>query len=310
MSGSQLAVVRRELLVRQLDAWLPAALHRSRRATFAQVHAVADDATAEAAVRAIAEFADRLRGRRLAVPILAPSTDGLAQRLAEVQQELRTPPELSVHVAAGGADELPAVLTAVTAAGAPVLAYVDAVGGPTPTELVVASVASGRPAELLLALDSPAAPGIDHRALLPAAGFPLLTEVELVDRAGASEMVVFATSLGKSLEAFKDALWAVDEYAGVRYRDPHDPDAHLLDISLSPHPGPLRRQLLAHLSSVGPCSVADLRRFTLTETVYRTGDTMRALTALLTGGRVTRDPAHGRLGGDVIITAVPGRTRG
>ncbi|HEX7746969.1 MAG TPA: hypothetical protein VF462_17125 [Micromonosporaceae bacterium] len=309
MTASQLAVVRRELLVRQLDAWLPAALHRSRRATFAQVYSVADDATADAAVRTVAEFADRLRGRRLALPVLAPSTDALAQRLTEVQQELRTPPELSVHVAAGGADRLPAVLTAVSAAGAPVLAYVDAVDGPAPAEPVLSSVASGRPAELLLALGPRAGTLVDLRTVLPSAGFPMLTQVELVDREGACELVVFATSLGKSLEAFKDALWAVDEYAGVRYRDPRDPDGHLLDISLNPHPGPLRRELLAQLASAGPCSVTDLRRFALTETVYRAADTMRALAALLTAGQVTREPAQGRLAGDVVITAVPGRTR-
>ena len=29
---------------------------------------------------------------------------------------------------------------------------------------------------------------------------------------------------GRGLEAVKEALWAVDEYAGVRYRDPGDPD--------------------------------------------------------------------------------------
>lgn len=309
MPGRQLDLVRRELLVRQLDAWLPAALHRSRRATFAQVYSVADDATADAAVRAVAEFADRLRGRRLALPVLAPSTDLLAQRLAQVQQELRTPPELSVHVAAGGSDRLPAVLAAVSAMGAPVLAYIDAADGPAPAEPVLAAVAAGRPAELLLAMGLRAAMVVDQRTVLSAAGFPLLTQVELVDREGASELVVFATSLGKNLEAFKDALWAVDEYAGVRYRDPRDPEGHLLDISLAPHPGPLRRELLAHLASAGPRSVTDLRRFTLTETVYRAADTMRALASLLTAGQVTREPAHGRLGGEVLITAVPGRTR-
>jgi hypothetical protein len=307
MAGSQIQSVRRELLVRQLDAWVPAALHRSRRAVFAQVYEAGDDATAEAALRAVAEFADRLRGRRLAVPILVPSENDLLRRLDAVQRELRTPAELSVHVVAGDAGRLPAVLPAVGAAGAPVLAYLDA-ARQVPAESALAAVAAGRPAELLLALGSAARAGVDHRVMLRSLGFPLLTEVELVDREGAVESVVFATSLAKSLEAFKDAMWAVDEYAGVRYRDPNDPQGHLLDISLTPHPGPLRRELLAHLTTAGAMSMTDLRRITLTDTVYRAADTVRAVAALVATGQVTREPAHGRLGGDVRITAAPGRT--
>ncbi|NED58277.1 hypothetical protein G3I24_46220, partial [Micromonospora aurantiaca] len=59
--------VLRELLVRQLDHWLPAALHRARRATLALAYAGGDAAGAEEALRVVAEFADRLRGRRLTV---------------------------------------------------------------------------------------------------------------------------------------------------------------------------------------------------------------------------------------------------
>jgi hypothetical protein len=308
MQGSQIGSVRRELLVRQLDAWVPAALHRSRRAVFAQMYEANDDATAEAALRAVAEFTDRLRGRRLALPILVPSADDLVQRLESVQRELQTPAELSVHVIAGDASRLPAVLSAVGAAAAPVLAYLDAAQLAPPDSTLLA-VAGGRPAEVLLALGEAARSGLDHRAVLRSLGFPLLTEVELVDREGDIELVVFATSLGKSLEAFKDAMWAVDEYAGVRYRDPNDPEGHLLDISLRPHPGPLRRELLAHLAAAGAVSMTDLRRITLTDTVYRAADTVRAVTALLAAGQVTREPAHGRLGGDVLITVAPGRTR-
>jgi hypothetical protein len=117
-----------------------------------------------------------------------------------------------------------------------------------------------------------------------------------------ARLVTFGTTLGKSLEAFKNALWAVDEYAGVRYRDPRDPEGHLLDISLSPHPGPLRRELLAHLAAEGECSVTELRRFTLTNTVYRAADTVRVLNALLAAGAVSRSPERGRLGGDVLIS--------
>jgi hypothetical protein len=101
-------------------------------------------------------------------------------------------------------------------------------------------------------------------------------------------------------------MWAVDEYAGVRYRDPRDPEGHLLDISLRPHPGPLRRELLGHLTASGPASVADLRRFTVSETVYRAADTNQVVSALLKGGQVTRTPEGGRLSGDVVIAPAPG----
>jgi len=129
----------------------------------------------------------------------------------------------------------------------------------------------------------------------------LTSGVELV-QSGDSRLVAFATPSAKSLEAFKNCLWAVDEYAGVRYRDPTDPDGHLLDISLSPHPGPLRRELLAHLGTVGSASVVDLRHFTLTETIFRASDTVRVVSALLSAGAVTREPERGRLSGDVVIS--------
>jgi len=149
-----------------------------------------------------------------------------------------------------------------------------------------------------------AVPDVDaYRAELRDAGFPLAAAVELVDGTGPDQLLVFATTSGKGLEGFKDTLWAVDEYAGVRYRDPGDPERHLIDISLNPHPGPLRRELLAHLAEVGEATVTDLRTFALTETVYRAADATRVLHALLAAGSVTRRPEHGRLGGDVVIAA-------
>jgi hypothetical protein len=191
------------------------------------------------------------------------------------------------------------VLSAAGAAKAPLLAYIETADPPAAP--VLAAVTAGRPAELLLAT----APGAwaERRDALRAAGFALTAGVELVD-SGDARLLAFATSLGKNLEAFKNALWAVDEYAGVRFRDPADPDGHLLDISLKPHPGPLRRELLAHLADTGGCTVTDLRRYTLTDTVYRSADTTAAITSLLSAGAVTRDPPNGRLAGDVRISAV------
>jgi hypothetical protein len=286
-----IADVTRELLVRYLDTWTPGALHGARRATFAQGWSGPVDAgLAESALRVFAEFTDRLRGRRLAVVLVAPDADTVTARLDAVQAELGTPAELSVHAVAGEpGGRMPVALKAAGAAGAPLLVYLDGTGLPA---------LAGRPVEVLLvgaAGDWPA-----RRAELRAAGFALTSGVELVD-GGDARLVGFATGSAKSLEAFKNCLWAVDEYAGVRYRDPTDPDGHLLDISLSPHPGPLRRELLAHLGEVGRSSVVDLRHFTLTETIFRASDTVRVLTALLSAGAVTREPERGRLSGDVLI---------
>ncbi|MEQ4303067.1 hypothetical protein ABNF97_17010 [Plantactinospora sp. B6F1] len=310
MSSDPIGVVKRELLVRQLDSWAPAALHRSRRATFAQAYAGADGGVADAALRVFGEFADLLHGRRMTALTCGRADDqDLAARHAAVQSEL--PGGLAAHLVPGGVDRLPVALKAAAANGAPILAYLDVTGayldgagGPEPAAQVLAAVAGGRPAELLLVLDPPAWSRADHRSRLTEAGLPLVTEVELVadDRA---EVLIFATAAGRRLDAFKNALWAVDEYAGVCYRDPGDPQGHLLDISLTPHPGPLRRELLARLASVGPASVTELRQFTAERTVYRPADTNRVLGALLAAGLVSREPEAGRLGGDVTITARP-----
>ncbi|GIF50572.1 hypothetical protein DFJ67_4251 [Asanoa ferruginea] len=297
MSGPVDDVVR-EILVRQLDAWGPAALHRSKRATFAQAYGGPPEGLAEAALRVFDEFTDLLRGRRLTAPVVSPAPDRAA--LDAVYQELDRPSGLDIHAVEGGVDTLPAVLRAASAAGAPLFAFLDAATGPAPSAATFAAVAKGKPGELLLVLAAGAA---DHRAMLGEAGFPLVADVELVARDGTACLVAFATAAGKSLDTFKDAMWAVDEYAGVRYRDPHDPEGHLLDISERPHPGPLRREILAHLAEAGPATVTDLRRFTVTDTVYRAADANRVLTTLLGAGQVTRDPPAGRLGGDVVIAA-------
>ncbi|MFI2650237.1 hypothetical protein [Micromonospora fulviviridis] len=294
--------VLRELLVRQLDHWLPAALHRSRRATLALAYAGSDVGGAEAALRVVAEFADRLRGRRLTVLVLADGGAELPARLGAAEAAL--PADVAVHVVPGRPDRLPVALKAAGAAGAPLFTVVD---GGEPDPALLAAAASGRPAEVLLVT----APGRSLRPALTAAGFPLVTEVELVPAdGGPARLLGYATASDRGLETVKDALWAVDEYAGVRYRDPADPAGRLLDISLDPEPGPLRRELLAELARSGPRTVTELRRFAATSTVYRAADANRALASLLAAGAVTRDPGHGRLGGDVVISAGSGGVAG
>lgn len=316
MSADSIDVVTRGLLLRQLDTWIPYALHRSRRATFVQAYHGDDGGTADATLRVVADHAGLLRSRRLAVLVLGGAdglATGLAARLGEAQAGL--PAGVTVHPVPGGIERLPVALRAAGAAGAPVLAYLEAGEGPAPTPVALAALGGARPAELLLTLGPsarsglpPAPDGPPWHGLPEKAGLPLATEVECVvdggpDGAGErSELVVFATSAGRRLDAFKDALWAIDEYAGVRYRDPADPDGRLLDISLEPDPGPLRRELLAQLAQVGPATVTELRQFTATRTVYRAADTNRVLTALLAAGELTREPAEGRLNGDVMVT--------
>ena len=275
-----------ELLVRYLDVWTPTALH-ARRATFAYASHSSASGLPEAALRVFAEFSDRFRGRRLGFVVVTPEPiSGLAG-------------DLDVYPVAGPpVERLPVALKAAGSAKAPLFAFLDLADGPSAD--LLAAVIAGKPAELMLVTTPGTWPL--RRGELRAAGFTLTSGVELVD--GDSGLVAFASSQDRSLEAFKNAMWAVDEYAGVRYRDPGDPDGHLLDISLKPHPGPLRRELLAHLAATGGRTVTELRRFTLTDTVYRSADTTTAIASLLTAGAVTRAPEGGRLSGDVIITAV------
>jgi len=286
-----IAGVTRELLVRYLDAWAPAALHGAKRATFVQGWAGEPDAeAAEAALRVFGEFADRLRGRRVAVVLLAPGAPALAKRLPD------PPAELAVHAVDGGPDLLPAALKAAGAAAAPLLAFLDTEGVPA-----LSAIAAGKPGEVVLS--TAAGRWIEVRKALRDNGFTLTAGVELVAGRDA-RLLAFGTTLAKHMEAYKDELWAVDEYAGVRYRDPTDPDGHAMDIALRPDPGPLRRELLAHLTSAGERTVTELRHFTLTETIFRSSDAVRAVTALVTSGAVTRTPPGGRLSGDVVIRAV------
>jgi hypothetical protein len=298
---SPIGAVKRELLVRHLQAWAAGSLHRARRAIYVHGYADADGGeAAEAAVRVLADLPDLARGRELSMVALGHDVTVVTGRLAAAQQEAGAAAGLAVLPIGGGTDErLPVALRAASASRVPLLAFLDATSESEPPAVpTVAAVAAGKPAEVLLALP-PGTPLEPYRG----AGFPLVTAAELATGPEPGEVVAFATTSAKSLESFKDALWAVDEFAGVRLRDPADPERHLIDISLRPHPGPLRRELLAHLAEVGSATVTELRTFALTETVYRAADATRVLHQLCDAGVVSRRPEHGRLGGDVEITA-------
>ena len=298
------APVKREILVRHLRGWAAGALHRARRATFVHGYADADSgAAAEAAVRVLAGLPDLARGRELSMVAVGDDVTGVGQRLTAVQRDAGGGAGLTVLPVGGGTDgRLAVALKAAGAVRVPLLGYLDAASGSEPPAVTtVAAIAAGKPAEVLLVLP-PGSPVDPYRGL----GFPLLTVAELATGPEPGEVVAFATTSARSLESFKEALWAVDEFAGVRLRDPADPERHLLDVSSSPDSGPLSREplareLLAHLAEVGTATVTELRTFALTETVYRASDATGALHALIDAGTVTREPSHGRLGGDVLI---------
>jgi len=260
------AAVTDELLVRYLDAWTPSMLHRYKRLTYV------GDGDPGAALRVFGEFADRLAGHE----VTALLVDAPPGTVAAVLAELGDPAGLTVRTVA--------TLPPLTG-DAPVFACLDA----PPPELV-GTVAAHRNGELL-------ATGVEG----PLRGFGLAVHVELVDTAGAVQPLAFGTPSVKHLEKFKDALWAVDEYAGVRYRDPRDPDHEAVDISLTPRAGPLRRMLRAALAERGEQTVAQLRRYALAETMYRGTDATKAVAELVAAGAVRRVPERGRLVPDTVI---------
>ena len=261
--------VERDVLVRYLDAWTAAALRSQRGATY--VSCAGRDFAADA-FRVFGEFVDRLEGHHLDM-VLA----GAAPDLGE------PPPGLAVRVVADPAD--------VTAAG-PALAHLDVVASIAEAD-AWRLVASLKPREVVLTL--PAHPETDYRKRLRAAGTACAVAVELVADDGRAHLLVFATGKSRQLEMFKNELWAADEFAGIRYRDPHDPEHTLVDISLTPQLLPLRRMLLAELARQGRSTVADLQRHTLLETIYRPADTVGALASAVAAGEITREPEKGRL---------------
>lgn len=296
-TGAAHSAVKRELLVRYLDACTPTMLHSARRMTYAEGYvAGAGEPFAVAALRVFAEFADLLAHRRLDVVLVGDDPTAWATHVGS-----GLPEQCRVHHSAG---PLLTALTQAGAFGAPIFALLDATapGAVAPDDETLAALAADPGGEVLAVMPV----GLSgYRARLHAAGFALVTGVELVDGGGDVQVLFFGTNADRHLDTFKDALWAVDEYAGVRYRDPGDPDRGLLDISLSPHLGPLRRLLLDRVRAKGTSTVAQLREYARTETVYRAADVAKALQALTTAGSVVRDPEHGRLTSDTEIRPVP-----
>jgi hypothetical protein len=273
------STVTRELLVRYLDAWTPSVLRSHRRATY-----IDTGRDVRSALRVFGEFSDRLAGHELAVVLIG----------AEV------PPDagegLSVRAVAD-----PAELTVT----GPALAHLE-VGGVLDEQAVwrlVGSLTPGKGREVLLTVPSTTADEVHaHRTRLREAGLAHAVAVELADDAGHAQLLLFATGDPKHLATFKEELWAADEFAGIRYRDPLDAEHTPIDISLNPPLRPLRQALLDELARRGSCTVADLQRHTLEETIYRTADTVKVLTSAATAGAITREPPKGRLSPRTVVS--------
>jgi hypothetical protein len=209
------------------------------------------------ALRVFGEFSDRLDGHHLELVVVGSAVpEGV-------------PAGLTVRVAEDPRD--------VRVTG-PVLTHLD---GPGAWPLVAAT-ARGKGHEVVVT--APAGDRVEQGCA-----------IELVAEDGEARVLVFVTADEKHLATFKSELWAVDEFAGIRYRDPRDAEGILVDISLTPQLLPLRRALLAELARRGRSTVAELQRFALVETIYRPEDAIGALTSAITAGEVTRDPEKGRL---------------
>ncbi len=271
--------VKREVLVRYLDAWTPVALRSQRGATYVESGAaefVVD------AFRVFGESADRMDdGHHLDMVLV-----GTAVELGE------RPEGLTVRTLTDPAD------LKVTG---PVLAHLDAVAEADAWRLVD-QLGKGKGREVLLSLPA-VEQAADYCDRLHDKGLTCTVAVELVDDDGHAELLLFATADSKHLAIFKNELWAADEFAGIRYRDPHDTEHALVDISLTPQLLPLRRVLLAELARRGPTTVADLQQHTLMETIYRPADAVNALTSAAAKGAITKEPEKGRLTPKTIVSA-------
>jgi three-Cys-motif partner protein len=148
-----------------------------------------------------------------------------------------------------------------------------------------------------------------YRRSLRQAGFRFVLSFEMLDEQGHDLHLVFGTTHRAGLEKMKDAMWAIDPIGGVRFRDPRDPSQGMLDFTINPDFGPLRRSLLAELSH-GPRTLALLKEHTLVETVYRPPHARTVVQELLRQGAVQRDPERGHLTDATVIRVAEPTTAG
>lgn len=158
----------------------------------------------------------------------------------------------------------------------------------------VQAVASDRKADYIQA---------QYRRTVADAGFRHVLDFELADEKSNLLYLVYGTNNLTGLARMKDALWAADPVQGVGYRDPRDPDQQMIPLVLQPDTAPLRRLILRHLEDQPEQSatLAQLREFTLVNTVYKPAHVTDAVRHLRAGGLVRPAGTH-RLVPDSRIT--------
>ncbi|MEU8619436.1 hypothetical protein [Streptomyces sp. NPDC048623] len=129
------------------------------------------------------------------------------------------------------------------------------------------------------------------RESLRRAGFTHTLFFEMVDEGNHVLYLIFGTRHERGLERMKEAMWSVDRDHGVRYRDPKDTEQQQLALELEPNTGPLRRILLEHIAAAPKgLAVAELKTFTLLETVYKPSQVTKLITDMRDAKAVTTTP--------------------
>jgi len=142
-----------------------------------------------------------------------------------------------------------------------------------------------------------------YRDVVATAGFAHVLDFELADKRSNLLYLVYGTNHPTGVGKMKDAMWRVDAFRGIGYRDPRDPGQETLPIEPDPRTSPLRRLLLAHLETRErhQATLDQLRDYVLLQTVYRPAQTREVVKALLQQRAVDRTPARGQLSGATLV---------
>jgi three-Cys-motif partner protein len=142
-----------------------------------------------------------------------------------------------------------------------------------------------------------------YRRVLNEAGFRYVLDFQLADEKSNLLYLVYGTNAERGVEKMKEAIWAVDPYHGVGYRDPRDPDQETLAIEPIPQTAALRRLLVEHLATLPHerATVDALRQFVLLDTIYKPSQTLRAVKRLIEDGTLARVNPTGQLNGASLV---------
>lgn len=143
-----------------------------------------------------------------------------------------------------------------------------------------------------------------YRSAMLRAGFAYSLSFQVVPRTGQPLDLVFGTGHHSGVEAFKDAMWKVDNSDGMRFSDPRTTvgkeaivaarQPSLWDDPEAPNPELVG--FVAQRLEDGPVTVDQVREFLLRETArWLPKHAEKAVRYLIDEGRVTREPESGRL---------------